>query len=329
MKKLYACMAAILMAATTVSAQNPVAPAALQRGDTIAIVSLGSTPKAGVAEDAARALQQWGFHVLIGKNVYASHGMYAGTIEQRLDDFLWALRNPSVKAIISTRGGYGTSLLLPELPLDTLRRYAKWVVGYSDITSMHSAMVRAGVMSVHGNMGGALQERGADDAVNLMLRDVLTGTHPTYTVPGHRLNHTGSASGILVGGNMAVFSNLAGSKDYDFLDRDFVAQHDIILFFEDVSEKMPRVMSMLYLLKLKGVLDQVKGIIVGRFTDYPHPAYGYDDMPSLLDEYLQSLNIPICYDFPASHDESHNYPLLEGCPVTLTVTPQQTTLKFE
>ena len=110
MKKLYACMAAILMAATTVSAQNPVAPAALQRGDTIAIVSLGSTPKAGVAEDAARALQPWGFHVLIGKNVYACHGMYAGTIEQRLDDFLWALRNPSVKAIISTRGGYGTSL---------------------------------------------------------------------------------------------------------------------------------------------------------------------------------------------------------------------------
>ena len=329
MKKVFAWVAASLMAAVTVSAQNPVAPSALQLGDTIAIVSLGSTPKAGVAEDAARVLQQWGFHVLIGKNVYANHGMYAGTVQQRLDDFLWALRNPSVKAIISTRGGYGTSLLLPELPLDTLRRYAKWVVGYSDITSMHSAMVRAGVMSIHGNMCGALQERGADDAVNLLMRDVLTGKHPTYIIPGHALNHTGSASGILVGGNMAVFSNLAGSKDYDFLDRDFVAQHVISLLMEDVSESRPRVMSMLYQLKLTGVIDRVKGIIVGRYTDYPHPAYGYDDMPQLLDEYLQTYNIPICYDFPASHDEGHNYPLLEGCPVTLTVTPHQATIKFE
>lgn len=329
MNKLFVWAAATLMAATTFAAEKPVSPAPLQVGDTVAIVSLGSTPKRGVAEDAANVLRQWGYHVLIGKNVYAEHGMYAGTTDERLSDFLEALRNPSVKAIISTRGGYGTSLLLPNLPLDTLRRYAKWVVGYSDITSMHSAMVRSGVMSVHGNMCGALKEFGATNEINLRMRDVLTGRRPTYQVPGHALNHTGSAHGILVGGNMAVFSNLAGSKDYDFLDRDFVAQHDIVLFMEDVSESMPRVMSMLNLLKLKGVLSHVKGIIVGRFTDYPHPAYGYDDMPQLLDEYLQEYNIPICYEFPASHDEDWNYPMIEGCEVTLTVTPQQVTLKFE
>ena len=316
-----------MLALAAQSIVNPVAPPALHPGDTIAILSLGSTPKAGVAEAGASVLEQWGFHVVFGDHIYSNHGMYAGTTGERVADLLTALRDPSVKAIVSTRGGYGSSLLLYALGSNVLSDFPKWIVGYSDITSMHSAQVCAGNMSLHANMCGALQERGADDPVNLLLRDVLMGKRPTYTVPGHRLNHQGEASGILVGGNMSVFSNLAGSKRYDFLDRDFVAEHDIVLFFEDVSESMPRVMSMLYQLKLKGVIDKVKGIVIGRFTDYK-PGYGYPDMPTLLDEYLQGYDIPICYDFPASHDESWNYPLIEGCPVTLTVGTDQVTLKF-
>lgn len=324
-------IALLLMAAMTLGAamaQIPKAPAFLKPGDTVAILSLASTPGEGVAEAGAAALRQWGFNVLVGEHVYSKHGMYAGTTQERLDDFMKALRNPKVKAILSTRGGYGSSLLLPYIPLDTLKRYPKWIIGYSDITSIHSAQVKAGNMSLHANMCGALKERGATDPLSLMLRDVLMGKLPQYDVPAHHLNHYGTASGILVGGNMAVFSNLAGSEEYDFLDRDFIAKHDIILFFEDVSESMPRVMSMLNLLKLKGVLDRVKGIIVGRFTDYPHPAYGYNDMPVLLNEYLEGYNIPICYDFPASHDEAWNYPMIEGCKVTLDVTPQSTRLTF-
>lgn len=310
------------------AASAPVAPQALKPGDTIAIISPASAPKAGVAEAGAKVLKQWGFNVILGNNVYRSHGMYAGTTVQRLDDLMAALRNPAVKAIMCTRGGYGSSLLLPQLPLDTLRRYPKWIIGYSDITSLHSAQVRAGNMSVHANMCGALKERGATDSLSLMLRDVLMGARPTYRVPAHRLNHPGSAQGILVGGNMAVFSNLSGSKDFDFLDRDFIEHRDVILFFEDVSESMPRVMSMLYQLKLKGALDRVKGIVVGRFTDYSKPSYGYADMNELLEEYLAAYDIPICYDFPASHDESWNYPLIEGCHVTLNVTADGTTLTF-
>ncbi len=319
--------AAALMAAWAHAALNPVAPAALQPGDTIAIISPGSTPKVGVAEAGARVLEQWGFHAVIGKHAYSNHGMYAGTVGERVADLMEALRDPSVKAIVCTRGGYGSSLLLNAVDPGVFSRYPKWIVGYSDITSLHSAQVCAGNMSLHANMCGALQERGADDPVNVMLRDVLMGKRPTYTVPAHPLNHQGTASGLLVGGNMAVFSNLAGSKAYDFLDRDYVADHDIILFFEDVGESMPRVMSMLFQLKLKGVIGRVKGIVVGRFTDYK-PGYGYPDMATLLDEYLQGYGIPICYDFPASHDESWNYPLIEGCPVTLTVGDAQVTMQF-
>jgi len=94
-----------------------------------------------------------------------------------------------------------------------------------------------------------------------------------------------------------------------------------------VSESMPRVNSMLQALRLKGVLDRVKGIIVGRFTEY-EPRDGYTDMNEMLSETLNKYGIPVCYDFPASHDESWNYPMIEGCPATLTVAADGVTLQF-
>ena len=218
-------------------------------------------------------------------------------------------------------------MLLDPMTHADFKRHPKWIVGYSDITALHSAMVCSGVMSLHANMGGALGERGANDSINLMLRDVLMGHLPSYSVPAHPLNKLGMAHGIVIGGNMAVFTNIGGSRGWDFLDRDNIKGKDIILFFEDVSESMPRVNSMLQQLRLKGVLDHVKGIIVGRFTEY-EPRDGYTDMNEMLSETLNQYNIPVCYDFPASHDESWNYPMIEGCPATLKVTPQGVTLQF-
>ena len=221
-----------------------------------------------------------------------------------------------------------------ELPLispDTLAKYPKWIIGYSDITSLHSAQVRAGNMSLHANMCGNLADKEADPKIQGYLRDILRGKLPTYRVPAHPFNQPGTAQGILLGGNMSVFSvNFSGSAQWDFLDRDYIAQRDIILFFEDVGETMPRVASMLTQLRLKGVLHRVKGIMVGRFTDYK-PQNGFTDMNDMLHQMLDSydLDIPICYDFPASHDEAWNYPLIEGHPVTLDVAPTGVTLRFD
>ncbi len=328
MKQIVTLIAAVLTAAAAWAWDMPKAPAFLHPGDRIALISLGSTPQNNNPALAAATLRKWGFDVVVGRHALDRHRCYAGTARERADDLLRALRDPRVKAIVSTRGGYGTSQVLEYVPLDTLRKYPKWIVGYSDITAMHSAQVCAGNMSLHANMGGALGEFGPDNAINLMLRDILMGQLPAYEVPGNRHNLPGTAHGVLVGGNMAVFSNIAGSQDYDFLDRDQIRGRDIILFFEDVSENMARVNSMLSQLKLKGVISQVKAVIVGRFTDYK-PAYGYADMNEMLSEYLQGYDIPICYDFPVSHDETWNYPMIEGCPVTLNVTTSKVTLTYD
>ena len=305
-----------------------VMPEALKPGDKIAIISPASTPGNDNPDKAAATLRAWGFEPVIGPHALTKCHSYAGTIEERSADLRWALNDPEIKAIVCTRGGYGSAMLLDPMTREDFNRHPKWIVGYSDITALHSAMVCSDVMSLHANMGGALGERGANDNVNLMLRDALMGKLPSYTVPANPLNKLGKAHGIILGGNMSVFTNIGGSREWDFLDRDNIRGKDIILFFEDVSESMPRVNSMLQQLRLKGVLKHVKGIIVGRFTDY-EPKDGWTDMNEMLSETLNKYNLPVCYDFPASHDENWNYPIIEGCPVTLTVDPEGVTLKFE
>jgi len=343
MKRIVLVTTIALLAAMTLVAAGPVKPKiirarhqhkpfvmpqALKRGDKIAIISPASTPADDNPEKAAATLREWGFVPVIGQHVLGKCHSYAGTVEERCADLRWALEDSTIKAIVCTRGGYGSAMLLDPLTRKDFNLHPKWIVGYSDITALHSAMVCSGVMSLHANMGGALGERGAKDSINLMLKDVLMGKLPTYNVPAHPLNKTGKARGMVLGGNMAVFTNIGGSRQWDFLDRDNTRNRDIILFFEDVSESMPRVNSMLQALRLKGVLDRVKGIIVGRFTDY-EPRDGYNDMYEMLSETLNGYNIPVCYDFPASHDESWNYPMIEGCPAILTVAPEGVTLKFE
>lgn len=330
MRKNLISLAVAAMTAVTAVAQQPVAPEFLKPGDKVAILSLASTPKKAYVDAAQATLQRWGYRPVVGEHVLDNCHGYAGTPQQRADDLLKALRDPEVKAIISTRGGYGSSMMLGLIDPDTLARYPKWIIGYSDITSIHSAQVRAGNMSIHANMCGNLADKDAVPEIQGYLRDLLRGQLPEYTVPAHPYNQPGHAQGIVLGGNMAVFSvNFSGSAQWDFLDREYIAQRDIILFFEDVSESILRVASMLTQLRLKGVLHRVKGIMVGRFTDYK-PQNDYEDMNQMLHEQLSSfgLDIPICYDFPASHDESWNYPIVEGCPATLDVTEAGVTLKF-
>lgn len=322
-----------MTALTVMAVKNPKAPQALKPGDKIAIMSPASTPGDSTApERAAQVLRQWGFEPVVSPLALNKYHMYAGTVEQRRAELLRLLRDKSIKAIIATRGGYGSAMLINDELIDAMKRNPKWLVGYSDITALHSAEVRAGNMSLHANMGGALAGKGANDSINLLLRDALMGERPDYTVPANPFNHPGHATGIVLGGNMAVFtSNFSGSKKYDFLDRDYIKGRDIILFFEDVGESMARVASMLTQLHHKGVLDQVKGIIVGRFTDYS-PSSGYESMNQMLSEYINLFmhgrDIPVCFDFPVSHDESWNFPMLEGCEATLNVTPVATTLQF-
>jgi muramoyltetrapeptide carboxypeptidase len=305
--------------------QRLVMPAALKAGDTIAIVSPSSTPDTLTVAKGCETLREWGYVPVVGPHAMNSWHGFAGTADERAADLLWALRDSTVKAILCSRGGDGAVQVLQHIPLQEFRDHPKWVMGFSDATALHSAEVSAGVMSIHSSMCDGISMRGERDSVNAILQRLLQGELPTYQVPAHPLNQQGVAEGILVGGNLSVFCGLAGS-DYDFLNR---AKEGLILFFEDTGEAMSKVDRMLHLLEIRGILSQLKGIIVGHFSKYKSPENDFADMYDMLHEYLQHYDIPVCYDFLVGHHSGLNYPMVEGCRVVLNVGPDATIVAFQ
>ena len=212
----------------------------LQEGDTIAIISPSSATDTTTINGGIRTLEKWGYHCIVGPNALNDYHGFAGTIDERLSDLLWALREPSVKAIMCSRGGDGAAHLLCRLSLDTLRNYPKMIIGFSDVTALLCAEARVGQRGIHGSMCHALKTYEGNDTVSQSLRRMLKGDIPIYRIAPHPLNIQGHAEGIVVGGNLSVFNDLAGS-DYDPL-----LLPDIILFMEDTGEGMSKVDRMLH-----------------------------------------------------------------------------------
>ena len=294
----------------------------LNSGDTIAIISPSSATDTATINGGIRTLEKWGYPCIVAPHALADYHGFAGTIDERLSDLLWALRTPSIKAIMCSRGGDGAAHLLSRISLDTLQQYPKMIIGFSDVTALLCAQARAGVMGIHGSMCHALKTYEGNDTVSQALRGMLAGHLPTYRIAAHPLNITGKAEGIIVGGNMSVFNDLAGS-DFDPLFID-----GIVLFIEDTGEGMSKVDRMLHNIELRGLMSHVRGIIIGQFTKYKHPDGGFTDMNDMFHEYLQRYAIPVCYDFPVGHSHLRNFPLPVGRRATLTVTSTGTTLSF-
>ena len=304
--------------------QRSVMPTPLKTGDTIAVISPSSVPDSATVAKGCATLRSWGYVPVVGAHALSSYHGFAGTADERATDLLWALRNPSIKAIICSRGGDGAVQVLQRIPLNEFRNHPKWIMGFSDVTALHSAEVAAGVMSIHSSMCDGIAMRGERDSVNMILRKLLQGELPTYQAPAHPLNQQGEATGILVGGNFSVFCGLAGSE-YDFLNR---ADEGLILFIEDTDESMTKVDRMIHQLEIRSVLSKLNGIIVGHFSKYKSPENGFADMYEMLHEYLQHYQIPVCYDFPVGHHSGKNYPMVEGCKVNLKVGQDGTLIQF-
>ena len=304
--------------------QRIVMPPSLKVGDTIAVISPSSSPDSVTVAKGCAALCEWGFVPVVGPHALDDYHGFAGEADHRAADLLWALRDSTVKAIMCSRGGDGAVQVLKRVPLTEFSEHPKWIIGFSDVTALHSAAVSAGVMSIHGSMCDGIAAKGEREAVNATMRRLLQGELPSYRVSAHPLNQQGEATGILVGGNFSVFCGLAGSE-YDFLNR---ADEGLILFIEDTHESMSKVDRMLHQLEIRGVLAKLKGIIVGHFSKYKSPENDFADMYDMLHEYLQHYDIPVCYDFPIGHHSQYNYPMVEGCLVRMKVGSDTTRIDF-
>lgn len=289
-------------------------PPYLKKGDTIGIVCPAGFMAEEKVQDCIVTLQEWGYQVKLGKTVGGkSKNYFSGTDEQRLKDFQQMLDDKSVKAILCGRGGYGMGRIIERINFKKFKKKPKWIIGYSDITVLHSHLyTNYDISSLHSPMAGAFNEGGAKNQYVLSLKKSLEGKKLKYSCATHKFNKKGDAKGVLVGGNLSLLAHLTGtSSDIKTKGR--------ILFIEDIGEYTYNVDRMLYQLKRSGKLDKLAGLIIGGFTDmkdterpFGKPVY------TIIRDLVKEYNYPVCFDFPVSHSD-RNYPLKIGFTYDLKV----------
>jgi muramoyltetrapeptide carboxypeptidase len=274
-------------------------PPPLTRDSAIALLA-PSSPFDSARFERGRALLEARYRPQLASSLFASRGFLAGADEARLADVNAALASAEVEALIPARGGYGATRLLPALEPPTVRRRAKWLVGFSDVTALHALWSRAGVCSIHGPMVCSLPD--AAPGVQTTWAALLEGGTPPA------LEHltciaSGRAEGWLFAGNLTVLGALLGTPYFPSLD-------GAVLALEDVGERPYRLDRLLTTFLQAGVLSGVRAIVLGQFTDCQPGADG-TTADEVLRERFGSLGVPIVGDASFGHI-ADNVPLLLG-----------------
>jgi muramoyltetrapeptide carboxypeptidase len=278
-------------------------PKKLNKKDIIGIISPASSPDEFLRiEKGVKYLEGLGYRVKIGNNVGKNHGYLAGTDEERVNDIHEMFKDKSVKAIFCLRGGYGAFRLLDKIDYRLIKNNPKIFVGYSEITSLQMAFLeKAGLMTFAGPMVAVDFYDEVSPYTSELFWATITSDKKLGKIKypeNQKLPYLrkGSASGRIIGGNLAVFAALLGTNYFPNLTGK-------ILMVEDIGELPYRVDRMLNQLRLAGVFKKVKGIILGRFVDCNEhdPNKKTLTLGEVIDHYIGSLKIPSIYTFPHGH----------------------------
>jgi len=295
-------------------------PPFLKPNDQIRIVSPSGSIESKYIVGAKRTLSSWGLNVTEGKFARTRYGRFGGTEVQRIADLQEALDDPSVNAILCSRGGYGVAQIIDKLDFSTFVKSPKWLIGFSDITILHNAISNLGVASVHGIMAKHLTQFSPDSIHVQKCREILFGQMPSYDIPKHKLNRVGSAQGKLIGGNLSVLIGLRGSQfDLDYKNN--------ILFIEDIAERPYHIDRMMQNLRFSGVLAQLSGLVVGQFSDCEEDPLMKKSVAQIILSAVSEYNYPVCFNFPAGHVDD-NFPLVIGEFVQFEVAKRGGILSF-
>ena len=295
-------------------------PPSLQKGDTIAILATARKNIDDNLKPTIDLLHRWGLEIVIGKSIGLDNNQLAGTDAQRAEDFQEQLDNPNIKAIWCVRGGYGTVRMVDLLDFTKFKQNPKWIVGFSDVTVMHSYLNKINIASIHGLMPVTVEKASPESIES--LRKALFGESLKYEIPFEAANRLGTAKGEIVGGNLSILYSLMGSN----------AQIDCkgkILFMEDLDEYLYHIDRMMMALKRCGCFENLNGLIIGSMTKMKD-----NDIPwgknanQIIEDVTKEYSFPILYNFPAGHIQNNN-PLIFGKQVSLEVGLITSKLTFE
>lgn len=306
-------------------------PDRLRPGDLVGIIAPGGHTNDAALEKAVGNIESLGLRARVSDNIHYVYGNYAGTVQQRLDDLHRMFLDPEIKAVWAIRGGSGCISLLEHIDYRLIRAHPKVLIGYSDITCLHLAFLRrAGLVTFHGPVASSTF---SDYAVT-HLRNVLMSPHDNYTIAMSAENaqaaeehanykirtiHAGVATGRLIGGNLSLFSALAGTPyAVDFTDA--------ILYLEEVNEEPYRVDRMMTQLQLSQGYRNAAAVMLGIFEN----CEGVDGESALtldetVDQHLLPLSRPAVAGYSFGHIR-HQFTMPVGIRARLDTAQQTLTL---
>lgn len=279
-------------------------PEYLKTADKVALVAPARKVSLEEMQLAKDTLESWELEVILGDNLFKEYHQFAGTDEQRTKDMQEMLDNPSIKAIFCARGGYGTVRIIDNLDFRRFTRNPKWIIGYSDVTVMHSHIhSNFKVESMHATMPINFSKNNAECREALSsLKKALFGEKLSYEILSQQYNalqKKGEAKGILVGGNLSLLYSLIGStSDIDTTDK--------ILFLEDVDEYLYHIDRMIMNLKRNNKLNRLKGLIVGSMSEMKDNAVAFGKTAEeIIFDNIKEYHYPVCFGFPSGHTSSN------------------------
>jgi muramoyltetrapeptide carboxypeptidase len=298
-------------------------PPYLKKGDIVSIVAPARWMTAEEIAPSVELLESWGLKVKVGARVFTQYNQLAGSDEERASDFNSMLNDQSIKAILCARGGYGTLRIIEKLDFSKFLQSPKWIIGYSDITVLHSFINEVlQIETLHAEMPVTFFKNGREVNLSLQsLKDTLFGQMKEYIIPSHQMNRQGKANAILCGGNLSVLYSLRGTK----MDIDTAGK---ILFIEDLDEYLYHIDRMMMNFKIGGKLENLKALIVGGMNDMHDNTvpFGKDAYEIIMDA-VSEYNYPVIFEFPAGHIPD-NRAIIMGGVVDINANKDQTVIKF-
>jgi len=292
---------------------DPKIPGYLKAGAVVGITCPSGAITLEEIQPAITTMKDWGFDVRVGETVGLKDFTFAGTDSQRVKDLQQMLDDDSIHAIMLGRGGYGAVRIIDALDFTRFRKKPKWIIGFSDATVFHSHInSNFRIATIHSKMCNSFPDDPAVETPEQVdsirsIQQCLAGERMEYKAPANPNNRNGTARGVLVGGNLSILQNLAGTRSE-------IATANRILFIEDTEEYLYSIDRMLWNLKRSGKLATLKGLIIGGFTnirpDDPGEDFGMTVYEMVMEK-VSEYSYPVCFDFPVGH-QKENYALKCG-----------------
>ena len=299
-----------------------VKPSPLKYNDKVVIVATARKVTKAEIIPAVKILESWGLRVRLGVNLFGSRDQYSGNDSERASDLQSMIDDPEIKAIFIARGGYGTIRILDKLDFSLFQKNPKWLVGFSDVTVLHSHLHKTlNTESIHATMPALFKNgKNKDHSLNSLKNALFQGS-AEYSFLSDPTGRPGKAQAPIVGGNLSILYALLGTPfDIDTRGK--------ILFLEDLDEYLYHIDRMMMALKWSGKLNQLKGLLVWGLTEMNDNEIPFGkSAEEIVMEAVNEYSYPVAFGFPAGHVDP-NEALILGRNAEFSLRGNQGSLRF-